>query len=367
MTAPAERPAPPPGGRPGRAPSAPPAKARRALRRWSIVAAVALAWWALYSVNKPWWDLVLGDWLGLDLDSRVGGAVHFFLYDTVKIALLLAGIIFLVTVLRSFMSVERTRRLLGGKREGVGNVAAAGLGVVTPFCSCSAVPAFIGFVSAGVPLGVTMSFLIASPLVNEVAIALLLGLFGFGPTALYVAAGLTIATVAGFVIGRLKMERYVEPFVFETHLRGQTIDPALGLTWDDRLRMGVEEAGAILRRIWPYLLVGIGIGAFIHGWVPEDFFAEHAGADNPFGVLVAVGIGIPLYSNAAGVLPLLDALVAKGLPMGTLLAFMMAVVALSLPEMVLLRRVLKPRLIAVFIAITGASIIAVGYLFNAIL
>ncbi|WP_062298094.1 permease [Demequina maris] len=337
------------------------------LRRGATLAAAALGWWALYSLNLPFWDWLLGDVAGLDLDSRAGGAVHFFLYDSVKILLLLTGIIFVVTVLRSFMSVERTRALLGGRREGVGNVLAAGLGVVTPFCSCSAVPAFIGFVAAGVPLGVTMSFLIASPLVNEIAIALLLGLFGIGPTLLYVAAGLTIAIVAGWVIGRLKLERYVEPFVFETKLRGKPIDPAYGLTWDDRVRMGVEEVGAILRKIWPYLLVGIGLGAAIHGWVPAEWFAAHASADNPFGVLVAVGLGVPLYSNAAGILPLVDVLFAKGVPMGTLLAFMMATVALSLPETILLKRVLKPRLIVTFVSVVAAGIVAVGYLFNAIL
>jgi uncharacterized protein len=270
-------------------------------------------------------------------------------------------------VLRSFMSVERTRALLGGKREGIGNVMAAGLGVITPFCSCSAVPAFIGFVAAGVPVGVTLSFLIASPLVNEVAIALLFGLFGIGPTALYVGAGLVIAVVAGFVLGRLKVERWIEPFVFETRLGGQVIDSTAGLTWDDRIQMGVEEVGSILRKIWPYLLVGIALGAAIHGWAPEDFFTRYAGADNPFAVLIAVVIGIPLYSNAAGIMPLVQALHDKGLPMGTLLAFMMAVVALSLPELILLRRVLKPPLIATFVGVTGASIVAVGYLFNAVL
>ena len=244
---------------------------------------------------------------------------------------------------------------------------AAGLGVITPFCSCSAVPAFIGFVAAGVPLGVTLSFLIASPLVNEVAIALLFGLFGIGPTALYIAAGLVIAVVAGFVLGRLKLERWVEPFVFETRLGGQAISSWNGLTWDDRIQMGVEEVVAILRRIWPYLLVGIGLGAVIHGWAPADFFVRYAGAGNPFAVLIAVGIGIPLYSNAAGVMPLVQVLHDKGLPMGTLLAFMMAVVALSLPEMILLRRVLKPPLIATFIAVTAAGIVAVGYLFNAVI
>jgi uncharacterized membrane protein YraQ (UPF0718 family) len=293
--------------------------------------------------------------------------VNFFFLDTVKILLLLAGIIFIVTVLRSFMSVERTRALLGGKREGIGNVLAASLGVVTPFCSCSAVPAFIGFVASGIPLGVTMSFLIASPLVNEVAIALLLGLFGIGPTLLYVGAGLVIAILAGYVIGRLKLERWVEPFVFETKLRGKVINSTAGLTWDDRIQMGIEEVASILRKIWPYLLVGIGLGAVIHGWAPQDFFARYAGADNPFAVLIAVVIGIPLYSNAAGILPLIDALYSKGLPMGTLLAFMMATVALSLPEMILLRRVLKPKLIATFIGVTAVGIIGVGYLFNAIL
>ncbi|GAA3818348.1 permease [Cellulomonas soli] len=341
--------------------------ARTPTRRRVGLVAAALVWFALYELNRPFWDWLLYDLIGLDPDSRLGSGVHFFFYDTVKIALLLVGIIFAITVLRSFMSVERTRAMLGGRREGLGNVMAAGLGVITPFCSCSAVPAFIGFVAAGVPLGVTMSFLIASPLVNEVAIALLFGLFGLGPTLLYVGAGLVIAIVAGYVLGRLKMERWVEPFVFETRLGGQLVDPSAGLTWDDRIQMGIEEVASILRKIWPYLLVGIGLGAAIHGWAPEDFFARYAGAGNPFAVLLAVLIGIPLYSNAAGVLPLVEALHDKGLPMGTLLAFMMAVVALSLPEMILLRRVLRPPLIGAFVAVTGAGIIAVGYLFNAVI
>jgi uncharacterized membrane protein YraQ (UPF0718 family) len=342
-------------------------RARTPTRRWVGLGSAVLAWFALYEVNLPLWNWLLFDVVGLDPETRLGSGIHFFFYDSVKIALLLVGIIFAVTVLRSFMSVERTRALLGGKREGVGNVMAAGLGVVTPFCSCSAVPAFIGFVAAGVPLGVTLSFLIASPLVNEVAIALLFGMFGIGPTVLYVVAGLVIAIVAGFTLGRLRLERWVEPFVFETRLGGQVIDSTVGLGWDDRIQMGVEEVGSILRKIWPYLLVGIGLGAAIHGWAPEDFFTRYAGASNPFAVLIAVVIGIPLYSNAAGIMPLVQALHDKGLPMGTLLAFMMAVVALSLPEMILLRRVLKPQLIATFIAVTAAGIIAVGYLFNAVI
>jgi len=342
-------------------------RAKTPVRRWVGLGVAAVVWVALYEVNLPVWDWVIYEILGLDAASQLGSGVHFFFYDSIKILLLLVSIIFAVTVLRSFMSVERTRALLGGKREGIGNVMAAGLGVITPFCSCSAVPAFIGFVAAGVPLGVTMSFLIASPLVNEVAIALLFGMFGIGPTVLYVVAGLVIAIVAGFTMGRLKLEHWVEPFVFETRLGGQVIDSTFGLTWDDRIQMGVEEVASILRKIWPYLLVGIGLGAAIHGWAPEDFFTRYAGAGNPFAVLIAVAIGIPLYSNAAGIMPLVQALHDKGLPMGTLLAFMMAVVALSLPEMILLRRVLKPRLIATFIAVTGLGIIAVGYLFNAVI
>lgn len=342
-------------------------RARTPARRWVGLGAALVVWFALYQVNLPVWDWVVYTAMGLDPASQVGSGVQFFFYDSIKIILLLVLIIFGVTVLRSFMSVERTRAMLGGKREGIGNVMAAGLGVVTPFCSCSAVPAFIGFVAAGVPLGVTMSFLIASPLVNEVAIALLFGMFGIGPTALYVGAGLVIAIVAGFTMGRLRLERWVEPFVFETRLGGQVIDSTFGLTWDDRLQMGLEEVASILRKIWPYLLVGIGLGAAIHGWAPEDFFTRYAGAGNPFAVLIAVAIGIPLYSNAAGIMPLVQALHDKGLPMGTLLAFMMAVVALSLPEMILLRRVLKPQLIITFIAVTGLGIIAVGYLFNAVI
>jgi uncharacterized membrane protein YraQ (UPF0718 family) len=336
-----------------------------ALRRWVALGLAASVWLVIYQLNKPFWEWLLGDVAGMDLGSRLGDSVLFFVYDTTKIVLLLTGIIFLVTVLRSFMSVERTRALLGGHREGFGNVAAAGLGVVTPFCSCSAVPAFIGFVAAGVPLGVTLSFLIASPLVNEVAIVMLWGLFGWQITLLYIGAGLVIASVAGYVLGRFHLESWVEPFVFETRLRGKVIDPSQGLTWDDRFQMGREEVAIILRKIWPYLLVGIGLGAVIHGWVPADWFATHA--TGPFGVPIAVGLGVPLYSNAAGVLPLVEALHAKGLPMGTVLAFMMAVVALSLPEMILLRRVLKPRLIATFVAVVATSIIAIGYLFNIVL
>lgn len=321
----------------------------------------------LYQANEPFWDKVVYEGLGLDPASRTGSGLHFFLADTVKISLLLLGIIFIVTILRSYMTIERTRVLLGGKREGVGNGLAAGLGVITPFCSCSAVPAFIGFVAAGVPIGVTLSFLIASPLVNEIAIGLLWTLFGWKIAALYVGAGLGVAVLGGWILGRLGVERWVEPFVFQSRLGGQVLDSTAGLSFDDRIQMGVEEVQSILRKIWPYLLVGIGLGAVIHGWAPTDFFQRYASASNPLGVIVAVLIGIPLYSNAAGVMPLVESLYGAGMPMGTLLAFMMAVVALSLPEMILLRRVLRPQLIATYAGVVGTAIVGVGYFFNLVL
>ncbi|MEA3511492.1 MAG: permease [Actinomycetota bacterium] len=332
-----------------------------------MVVAAVFAWAVGYLLNGQFWDLVVYDVIGLDPESRLGEAVHFFVYDTTKILLLLGGIIFIVTVLRSFVTIERTRALLGGRREGLGNVAAAGLGVVTPFCSCSAVPAFIGFVAAGVPLGITLSFLIASPMVNEVAVILILGLFGWKVAVLYVVFGLLVAIVGGYVLGRFHLEHWVEPFVYETKLRGVTVEPSTDMPWDDRLALGWQEVKTIVGKIWPYLLVGIAIGAAIHGWVPEDWFANWAGAGNPLAVPIAVLVGIPLYSSAAGIVPLVQALADKGVALGTVLAFMMAVVALSLPEMILLRRVLKPQLLATFVGVVGVGILTVGYLFNAVI
>jgi uncharacterized protein len=346
------------------------ARARLAEERhplWLLSAAVG-AWFALYHFLLPFWDWLLYGALALPEGPRWAEALHFFLYDSTKILLLLVGVIFAVRILRSFLSLERTRALLGGKREGVGNVAAAGLGVATPFCSCSAVPAFIGFVAAGVPLGVTLSFLIASPMVNEVAVVLLYGLFGFKIAALYIGSGLAIAITAGAVLGRMRLERYVEPFVLEAAARAGAAGGAdERLAWSERIELAREEVRTILGKIWPYLLAGVGLGALIHGWVPADFFARVAGPDNPLAVPFAVLLGVPLYSNAAGVLPLVEALHAKGLAMGTLLAFMMAVVALSLPELILLRRVLRPQLLAAFGGVVAAGIVATGFLFNAVL
>jgi hypothetical protein len=343
-------------------------RSRRAAHPLVWLTAATVVWVVLYHELLPFWNWVCSSVLRLPADARWAEALHFFLYDTTKILLLLVGIIFVVRVLRSFISLERTRQLLGGKREGIGNVLAATLGVATPFCSCSAVPAFIGFVAAGVPLGVTLSFLIASPLVNEIAVVLLYGLFGYKIAALYVVAGLSLAIVAGFVLGRLHLECYVEPWVLEA----AAVAPGgaqgeLRPTWNERIELGIDEVRAIIGRIWPYLLAAVALGAVIHGWVPTDFFTQVAGPNNPLAVPVAVLVGVPLYSNAAGVMPLVEALHASGMAMGTLLAFMMSVVALSLPEMILLRRVLRIPLLATYVGVVAAGIMLIGFLFNAVI
>lgn len=339
---------------------------QRASRLIAATVAAAAAWAALFWVNEWLWTWLLFDTFGFDPSNQLAESAHFFFYDFSKISLLLLGIVAVISFLRSFMSVERTRKLLGGRRAGIGNVLAASLGVVTPFCSCSAVPAFIGFVAAGVPVGITMSFLIASPLVNEIAIGLLLSLFGWQITLVYVASGLLIAVVAGMLIGRLRPERWVEPFVLETTISGAAVDPSLGLSLSDRARIGIDESKTIYRKTWPYLAVGIALGALIHGWVPTDFFVSVAGPSNLLAVPLAVGIGVPLYSNAAGILPMVESLYGAGLPIGTVLAFMMSVVALSLPELILLKRVLRPQLLAVFVGVTAAGIMIVGYSLNLI-
>lgn len=313
-------------------------------------------------------DLVTYQWLNLAPDSRLADAVDFFIYDTLKIFIMLSIIIFVVAIIRSFFPPEKTRQILSYKRQYFGNIMAALLGIVTPFCSCSAVPLFIGFVEAGIPLGVTFSFLISSPMVNEVALILLWGMFGPGIALIYIATGLTVAIVAGLVIGKLHLEKYVEGYVYEIARESDGIEMVVAeQTWSDRFIYARDYVFDILKRVWPYVLVGIGIGAGIHGYVPADYLAAYAGKDNLFAVPIAVLMGVPLYSNAAGVIPLVAALQEKGMAMGTVLAFMMAVTALSLPEMIILRNVLKLRLIGIFIGIVATSIIIVGYLFNALL
>jgi uncharacterized membrane protein YraQ (UPF0718 family) len=299
--------------------------------------------------------------------SRVGSALDFFVFDTVKIFILLTLIVYAITLIRGFFPPERTRRLLAAKkgRRLLGHLLAALLGIVTPFCSCSAVPLFIGFVEAGIPLGVTFTYLVAAPMVNEVALGLLFGLFGWKIALIYVLSGEAIAMASGLVIGRLKMERFIEPIALTTKVGAAPEgEPP---SWGQRLRDAWDFTRDLLQAIGLYVVGGIALGALMHGWIPTGALARVAGRGNPFAVLIAVAIGIPLYSNAAGVIPLVSELTRAGVVMGTALAFMMAVTALSVPEMILLRRVLKPKLLAVFIAIVGSGIVFTGYLFNAIL
>ena len=309
-------------------------------------------------------DRVTYDLIGLAPGSKLGSSVDFFLYDVPKILLMLAVIVFAVAVIRSFFPPEKTRKFLSHSKLYAGNVLAAALGTVTPFCSCSAVPLFIGFVESGVPLGVTFSFLIASPMVNEVALILLFGMFGWKIAALYLAAGLVVAIIGGIVIGKLGLEHLVEEYVYTIKVgEAEIVEPS----WPDRFAYARGYVGEIVGKVWPYVVGGIAVGAVMHGYVPNDFLARYAGSGNPFAVPIAVLVGIPLYSNAAGVIPLVSVLTEKGVAMGTVLAFMMAVVGLSLPEFIILRKVLKPKLILIFAGINFVTITAIGYLFNWIL
>ena len=325
----------------------------------------AAAWFVAYQALTPVSEMLTAT-LSVDRDSHLGGALQFFFYDTPKVLLLLAGVVFVMGMVNSYFTPERTRALLAGRAEGVGNVLAASLGVVTPFCSCSAVPLFIGFVQAGVPLGITFSFLIAAPMVNEVALALLLGLFGWKIAGLYLGLGLAVAIVSGWVIGRLHMEAYLEDWVRNVpHLKVAV--GANAVTLAERVQAGFGAVREIVGRVCPYVVAGIAIGAAIHGYVPEDFMAGLMGKEVWWSVPVAVLIGVPMYSNAAGIIPIVEALLAKGAALGTVLAFMMSVIALSLPEMVILRKVLQVRLIATFAAVVASGILLVGYVFNAVL
>jgi uncharacterized protein len=330
-----------------------------------FLALAAAIWFGLYFSLAPLSEAIVAA-LPVDRASHLGDALQFFIYDAPKVLLLLTGVVFVMGMINSWFTPQRTRALLAGRREGVANVLAASLGVVTPFCSCSAVPLFIGFVQAGVPLGVTLSFLIAAPMVNEVALVLLFGLFGWRVAVLYLALGLAVAIVAGWIIGRLKMESHLEDWVREMpRLRAQTPSDQLSLA--DRIDAGFASVRTIVGKVWPYVLAGIAIGAAIHGWVPQDFMASFMGKDAWWSVPLAVVLGVPMYANAAGIIPIVEALLAKGAALGTVLAFMMSVIALSLPEIVILRRVLKPRLIATFVGVVASGILLVGFIFNAAL
>jgi uncharacterized protein len=324
-----------------------------------------LAWLGLYLALDPIARAIVAA-LPVDRESRLGDALQFFFYDAPKVLLLLTGVVFAMGMVNSYFTPERTRALLAGRTEGAANVMAASLGIVTPFCSCSAVPLFIGFVQAGVPLGVTFSFLISAPMVNEVALALLFGLFGWKIALLYVGLGLAVAIVSGWIIGRLRMERFLEDWVRDMP-RVNAVAGSDVVAFGARIDAGFASVRTIVGKVWPYVLAGIAIGAGIHGWVPEDFMAGIMGKDAWWSVPLAVAIGVPMYSNAAGIIPIVQALLAKGAALGTVLAFMMSVIALSLPEMVILRKVLKPRLIATFVGVVAGGILVVGYLFNAVL
>jgi uncharacterized protein len=309
------------------------------------------------------------DWLVYDILKMTQGALfpealNFFLYDTIKIFLLLIVIIFVVAIIRTFFSPEKTRAILSHKHGYWGNVLAALLGIVTPFCSCSAVPLFLGFLEAGVPLGVTFSFLVASPMINEVALVMLWGLFGWKISFLYIGSGLVIAMLSGIVIGKLKVEDLVEQF---NRKKQACCAQSSGMTFESRFVYAKEYTSDILKRIWLYVIIGIGLGAWIHGYVPAEFLAKYAGRGNWFAVPLVTLIGIPLYSNAAGVIPLVSALTEKGVAMGTALSFMMAVTALSLPEFIILRKAMKLKLLVIFASVVGIGIIFTGYLFNLIL
>ncbi len=330
---------------------------------------IYILWWLLLPV---WWLVYsrlarLAHWLtysvfGLAQDSHLASAVEFFIYETPKVLMLLVLVVFGVGVLRSFFTPERTRRVLAGRRESAGNVLAALLGVVTPFCSCSAVPLFIGFVTSGVPLGVTFSFLISAPMVNEVALVLLFGLFGWKVAALYLGCGLTIAIVCGWVIGRLRLEKFVEDWVYQMPATAGASEEHLD--WPARAKYGLDAVKDIVGRVWIFVLLGIGVGAGIHGYVPQNFMASLMGRDAWWSVPAAVVIGVPMYSNAAGIIPIVQALLGKGAALGTVLAFMMSVIGLSLPEAVILRKVLKLPLLCVFFGVVALGIMAVGFLFN---
>jgi hypothetical protein len=306
-------------------------------------------------------DLLVYNWMGLDSATRLGESVHFFFYDTIKIIFLLSIMIFVISIIRSYFPPEKTKKLLSNYKKFTAHFMASLLGVVTPFCSCSSVPIFIGFVESGIPLGVTFSFLITSPIVNEVALVMLYTIFGWRIGTLYLISGIVVGVIGGIVIEKLGMEKYVEEYVYQISAGEDEIEE---LEWNDRIAFAKEEVKEIVGRVWKYVIIGIGLGALIHGYAPADLLAQYAGPNNPLSVIAAVAVGIPLYANAVGTIPIVEALMGKGVALGTALSFMMATTALSLPAMIILRKVIKPKLITVFVTVVGFSIIGVGYMFN---
>jgi len=341
-----------------------PKDGKSSLTRWGIYALLLIpVWWVIYISLEPCAEFITYHLMQFPRESRLGQAIEFFLYDTPKIFMLMILVVFAIGVARSFFTPEHTRSILSGKRELFGNVLASLFGILTPFCTCSAVPLFIGFVTAGIPLGVTFSYLIAAPLINEIALVLLYGLFGWKVAAVYLSMGLLIAMVSGVILGRLRMENHLEEWVYQMRA-AETQYEESRKTWPDRIHYGIDSVRDIVGKVWKYVVLGIAVGAFIHGYVPEGFMASIMGKDAWWTVPAAVIVGIPMYSSGAGIIPVVQALLGKGAALGTVLAFMMSVIALSLPEAILLRKVLKPRLIATFFGVVGFGIILVGYLFN---
>ena len=352
----------------GEAPAGPAKSDPRTTAKYFGAGLIALgAWWLAYRGLSPFAKWVTYSLLALSTGSRLTSAVEYYVFEAPKVLMLLALVVFAVGVVRSFFTPEKARRILAGKRESAGNVLASLLGVVTPFCSCSAVPLFLGFVTSGVPLGVTFSFLVSAPMVNEIALVLLYGLFGWKIAAIYAGTGLAVAMASGWVIGRLGMERHVEEWVYAAPGGDDGEGASPDVSWRERVHFGLDAVRDIVGKVWPYVAVGIAVGAGIHGYVPENFMAGIMGAGAWWSVPLAVLVGIPMYSNAAGIIPVVQALLGKGAALGTVLAFMMSVIGLSLPEMIILRKVLKVRLIATFAGVVGTGILIVGYLFNVLL
>jgi uncharacterized membrane protein YraQ (UPF0718 family) len=338
------------------------------VRLWMLVAIAAVVWIYLYNVIESFANWLTYGLLALPQGSHLGESLAFFFYDVPKLFLLLSGMIFVITFFQTFIDTQKVRAMVEKRGEGVGNLMAALFGAITPFCSCSSVPLFIGFVQAGIPLGVTFSFLITSPLMNEVAFVLLIGLFGWKVAGLYLLSGVTIGIVSGLILGRMKLERYVEGFVYDMKPRAANAEMLEEkLTWAERISRAWDSTKDIVGKVFWFVIIGIGIGAFIHGYVPQDALTGIMGKDAWWSVPASVLVGIPLYSNAAGIIPIVSALLDKGASLGTVLAFMMSVVGLSLPEVIILRRVLKPQLIAIFVSVIAVAIILTGYMFNLVM
>ena len=328
-----------------------------------ILSLFLLLWILIYLNLTVFTDFIVYSIAGLEKDMHLTSAIWFFIYEVPKVLLLLVLVVFAVGIIRSYFSPDRTRKMLGGKSLFTGNILASTLGIVTPFCSCSAIPLFLGFVQSGVPLGVTFSFLIAAPMINEVALVLLFGLFGWKTALLYMSTGLIIAILSGYIIGRLKLEKYVEPWVYQVKA-GQLEMAEEKVFFTDRINTGMDAVKEIVAKVWIYIVIGIAVGAGIHGYVPENFMASLMGKSSWWSVPIAVIIGVPMYSNAAGIIPIVQALLEKGASLGTVLAFMMSVIGLSLPETIILKKVLKLQLIGIFVGVVATGIIIVGYLFN---